>query len=483
MTQSDWAQISFGLAESLRFDKSRIQPPPVIPPNNTESFDRRVLPIVCCLYVLSYLDRGNIGNAKTAGAQDALGLSSSQWAWVLNSFYIAYILFEWTTMFWKIFPAHIYVAILCLGWGGVAMSSGAARNMTQLIVTRIFLGIFEATFGAGAPYFLSCIYKRSELGFRMSILLGMSPLANTFASSLAYGITHIRGSLEPWRLLFIIEGAPTVLFAPIVYFCLIDSPSTAKFLTEEEKTFAVERLQVRDNTSKGAVSWKQIMAGMLDYKNYIHAIMHFCCNFSFAALSNFLPTIVKSMGYDSITAQGLTAPAYFAAFLLCILAAFASDKYGNRGFIVAGFAAMGAAGYGLLAGVQDMEKTGPRYLGVWFAACGIFPALAINITWLLNNQGGDSKKGAGLAISLTLGQCSSLISSTVFPSEDAPFFTTGCAIGCGMSGIIVVLSLGMHFALTRENRRKDEMYGPVDPNVEVDVSEEGDYHRNFRYFT
>ncbi|KAL5315964.1 hypothetical protein ACEPPN_016838 [Leptodophora sp. 'Broadleaf-Isolate-01'] len=41
-------------------------------------FDKRVLPIVCCLYVLSYLDRGNIGNAKTAGAQAALGLDSAQ---------------------------------------------------------------------------------------------------------------------------------------------------------------------------------------------------------------------------------------------------------------------------------------------------------------------------------------------------------------------------------------------------------------------
>ncbi|OJJ05557.1 hypothetical protein ASPVEDRAFT_174611 [Aspergillus versicolor CBS 583.65] len=448
-----------------------------------QAFDCRVLPIVCCLYVLSYLDRGNIGNARTAGAQDALGLSSSQWAWVLNAFYIAYILFEWTTMFWKIFPAHIYVATLCIGWGAAAMSSGAARNMAGLVVSRVFLGIFEATFGAGAPYFLSCIYKREELGFRMSILLGMSPLANTFASSLAYGITHIRGSLEPWRLLFIIEGAPTVLFAPVVYFFLIDSPSTARFLTEEERTFAVERLQVRDTALSQAVNWKQIIAGMLDYKNYVHAIIHFFCNFSFAALSNFLPTIVDSMGYDSVTAQGLTAPAYFGAFLLCILAAFVSDRYGSRGFIVAGFAAMGATGYGLLAGIQDMEKTGLRYLGVWLAACGIFPALAINITWLLNNQGGDSKKGAGLAISLILGQCSSLISSTVFPSEHAPFFTTGCAIGCGMSSAIVVLALIMYFALSRENKRKDELYGPVDAHVEVDVSEEGDYTRNFRYFT
>jgi hypothetical protein len=72
------------------------------------------MPVVCCLYVLSYLDRGNIGNAKTAGAQEALNLSSDDWSWVLNSFYIAYILFEWTTMLWKIFPAHIYVSILCV---------------------------------------------------------------------------------------------------------------------------------------------------------------------------------------------------------------------------------------------------------------------------------------------------------------------------------------------------------------------------------
>src|SRR6478752_723448 len=92
------------------------------------------------------------------------------------------------------------------------MCSGAVHNMTQLIVTRIFLGIFEATFGAGAPFFLSCIYKRSELGLRMSILLGMSPLANTFASSLAYGITHITGSLEPWRWLFIIGKSNSLCF-------------------------------------------------------------------------------------------------------------------------------------------------------------------------------------------------------------------------------------------------------------------------------
>ncbi|EXM07361.1 hypothetical protein NOF04DRAFT_15671 [Fusarium oxysporum II5] len=446
------------------------------------AFDRRVMPVVCCLYVLSYLDRGNIGNAKTAGAQEALNLSSDDWSWVLNSFYIAYILFEWTTMLWKIFPAHIYVSILCVCWGTAAMCSGAVHNMTQLIVTRIFLGIFEATFGAGAPFFLSCLYKRRELGLRMSILLGMSPLANTFASSLAYGITHIKGSLAPWRLLFIIEGAPTIAFAPVVYFFLIDSPATAKFLTEEERYFAVQRVQGPDGVKKN-VNWRQIMAGILDYKNYVHSIIHFCCNFSFAALSNFLPTIVSAMGYSSINAQGLTAPAYFTAFLLCMGAAFFSDRCGNRGFVVAGFAAMATVGYGLLAGIQDIHRPGPRYAGVWLAACGIFPALCINITWLLNNQGRDSKKGAGLAITLIIGQCSSLLSSYMFPKEDAPFFVKGCAIGCGMSGAIVILALFMHFALERENMRNEKLYGPLDNDAEVDDADDGEQGKNFRYLT
>ena len=69
---------------------------------------------MCILYILSYLDRGNIGNAKTAGLDTSLGLDDSQWAWVLYSFYICYVLFEWMTVFWKILPAHIYISVLCV---------------------------------------------------------------------------------------------------------------------------------------------------------------------------------------------------------------------------------------------------------------------------------------------------------------------------------------------------------------------------------
>ncbi|KAF9634117.1 hypothetical protein BFW01_g5012 [Lasiodiplodia theobromae] len=443
----------------------------------------RVLPIVCTLYVLSYLDRGNIGNAKAAGADKDLGLDSKQWSWVLNAFYISYVLMEWTTMLWKILPAHIFVACMCTCWGIAAMCTGATHNIAGIVVCRCLLGIFEAVFGAGAPYFLTLFYQRRELGFRMSLLLGMSPLANTFASSLAYGITHIRNSIEPWRLLLLIEGAPTVLFAPIVFFFLPDSPGTARFLTPAQQTQAVERLQTVDRTAKTAVKWSQITAGLTDYQPYVHTLIHFCCNYSFAALSNFLPTIVRDMGYSSVDAQGLTAPAYFVAFLCCVAAAYASDRFGHRGYIVAGAAAVGAAGYLVLALVRDEAKTDVRYAGIWLAACGVFPALCINVTWLLNNQGGDSKRGAGLALLTTLGQCSSFLSSVVFPESDGPFYVKGCAIGAGFTGLIVVLALGLHFKLEHENRRRDRLYGRVEADARVDVTVGGDKGRGFRYLT
>ncbi|RSM20164.1 hypothetical protein CDV31_000959 [Fusarium ambrosium] len=446
-------------------------------------FDRHVMPLVCVLYVLSYLDRGNIGNAKTAGAQDDLGLSDSQWAWVLNSFYICYTLFEWTTLLWKLLPAHLYISILCLLWGIVATCTGVVKNMAGLCACRAALGILEAAFGAGAPYYLSLFYQRRELGLRVSILIGMSPLANCFAASLAYGISQINASLEPWRLILLLEGAPAIIVAPFVYFFLADSAQEAKFLNEDEKEAATARLGTKDTTEKTKLNWKQVTAGLSDYQPYVHALIHFCCNYSFAGLANFLPTIVQALGYSSIKAQGLTAPPYAAAFILCIAAAFFSDKFGHRGFVIAGCSAMAGVGYLLLAIVEDTNRMNIRYLGIWFAVMGVFPSLTLNITWLLNNQGGETKRGIGIAVIAILGQCSSFLSSAMYPKKDAPFFVRGCAIGCALTFMITILSLGLHFKLDHENRKRDREFGPVEDHEQLDVTLMGDKHPKFRYLT
>ena len=108
----------------------------------------------------------------------------------------------------------------------------------------------------------------------------------------------------------------------------------------------------------------------------------------------------------------------------------------------------------------------------------------MQITWLLNNNSSDSKRGAGLAILAIFGQCSSFLSSAVFPKANAPFFVKGCAIGCGFTGSIVILSLALHFRLASINRAKDQMYGKIvegEEKEQMDVTDLGDNHPRFRY--
>ena len=90
-----------------------------------KKFDRRLVLFVALLYMLSFLDRssmsfsspkGNqlaniqsdIGNARIAGMEEDLNLSSYQYEWLLRAFYLSYILFEWMTLLWKVIPPHIY---------------------------------------------------------------------------------------------------------------------------------------------------------------------------------------------------------------------------------------------------------------------------------------------------------------------------------------------------------------------------------------
>jgi len=64
-----------------------------------------------------------------------------------------------------------------------------------------------------------------------------------------------------------------------------------------------------------------------------------------------------------------------------------------------------------------------------------------------------------------------------------PYYTKGCAIGCGFTGAIVLLSLGLYFALRASNSKKDEKYGKITEDVDIDVTDLGDSHPQFRYLT
>lgn len=130
------------------------------------------------------------------------------------------------------------------------------------------------------------------------MFLSAAPLATTFSGALAYGITSGNSRLANWRLLFLVEGLPTICMVPVAYFFLPDTPEKARFLTEEERAVARSRgvRQVGEKVRVGGIVWKEVGAALLDVKCWFTALMYFSCNLSF--FSSFVRLRTRSGGCD-----------------------------------------------------------------------------------------------------------------------------------------------------------------------------------------
>ena len=158
--------------------------------------------------------------------------------------------------------------------GIMATCQAAAQNWQGMMALRFLMGIFEAGFGPGVPYLLSFFYRRHELGLRCGLFVSAAPLASTFAGALAYGITSGHPLLRSWRLLFLVEGVPTLIGAVFAWFFLPDGPSSARFLTEEEKDVARSRSLRRSGETDrgGGIVWKELFMTLLDAKPWLTAV-------------------------------------------------------------------------------------------------------------------------------------------------------------------------------------------------------------------
>ncbi|KAL1892502.1 hypothetical protein Sste5346_007012 [Sporothrix stenoceras] len=418
--------------------------------------DSVLVTLVFVCYLLGFLDRSNIGNAQTAGMGKDLGFDDAQYQWLLTIFYIPYIIFEWAAIFWKILPPHIWAGVTVLVWGIASTLQAAAFNWAGLMACRWFLAMAEAAFSPGVPYLLSFFYKRNELGFRCGIFLSAAPLATTFAGALAYGITSGHSSLANWRLLFLVEGLPTIIMAVVVFFTMPDSPDTARFLTEEEREVARARtvLQTgqegKERLGMGGINLRAILETFRQPQTLVLPLMYFSCNVSFASLPVFLPAILTTMGFTSIDAQGLTAPPYFLSFLVCIATTYLADRVRQRGLIIAALSIMGGIGYILLATVRTVAV---RYLGVFLAAAGVFPAIANILPWVLNNQGTDTKRGVGIAMLNIIGQCGPILGTRVFPVKEQPYYEKGMSICAAFMFFNALLALSLRQYFVIQNRK------------------------------
>ncbi|KAI6352750.1 hypothetical protein MCOR25_009318 [Pyricularia grisea] len=433
-------------------------------------FDRNLVVFIALMYMLAFLDRSNIGNARIAGMDVDLQTSPPRdywYTWAIQAFYVTYIGFEWMSLLWHVIPPHVYASLLVLSWGVVASLQAVAPSYPFLISLRALLGMGEAGF-TGIPLYLCMFFKRDELAFRTAIFVSAAPLATSFASTLAWLILKLgeAGPITPWRLLFLAEGFPSAIVAVIAWRIVPDSPHTASYLTSREKKIARLRLPnqhqspTRTTNTGHGVNLREALAVCIDPIAIIPALMLFLTNMAYSSLPVFLPTILEeSMGHDRLGAQALSAPPYLVSFFFVLATAKLSDSVRSRSAFLVPFALTSALGYTTLAVSEHLLRLEPasalRYLAVYPAAVGFFCVVVLTVVWNVNNQPSRSRRGAVFAMMQTVGQCGPLLGARLYPRSQSPFYTQGMAVCAAAMLGVAGLALVLRWVLVRRNRALD----------------------------
>ncbi|KAF7894263.1 hypothetical protein EAF00_007777 [Botryotinia globosa] len=447
--------------------------------------DLYLIPWLCILYLLAFLDRTNIGNAKIDGLQkDLHKMSTGRYNATLSIFFVSYSIFEpLTNVLLKRLRPSIFIPIIMTIWGVAMLSMGYVKNWSGLMAARWFLGMAEAGLYPGVNYFLSCWYKRDEFGVRAAIFFSAAAFSGSFGGLLAAAITNLDGlgGRPGWAWIFIIEGVITVGFGLLSFFFVHDFPDTATFLSEQDRARVIRRLKMDKQSSAEHEEFKMeyFWAAVKDYKMWLGMITYMGADMPLYAFSLFLPTIVAEMGYKTTRAQLLSVPPYACAAVLTIVVGLAADRTKRRGIFNICTSLIGVIGFGLLLGSQNPHI---KYTGTFLGALGIYPCIANTISWVSNNTEGVYKRGIVLGFVIGWGNLNGIVSSNIY--FKGPKFTVGHATV--MAYMIVCLfggSVAMHLLLRRENAarlagKRDHLVAGM---TEKEAEKLGDNRPDFLY--
>ncbi|KAJ5793938.1 hypothetical protein N7457_000537 [Penicillium paradoxum] len=432
------------------------------------------------LYLILYVDCCNLRNAYPAGMGQEWGFTSDRFGWKIMLVYIAYIAINWHMLLKKIIPLPLWVAGITFGWGTCIMIDAVAGRSASLQAIRCVMIIFRAGFAPGVALYLSFFYPRSEMGFRYALFISCSANANGFASALANQIAHATISIVSFKLVVLIVSIHAFAIPPLVSALFPTGPGKCCFLTlEENEIVRLRALSARGYEKKGKLNMNDISAALWDYKNYVQGVILLCLNFTFRALPAFLPTVIEDMGYSTTQAKGLSITPYLLAYCICPLASFASDRVGNRSNFVSILSILGGVGYLIQALVK---AEGVRYYACFLICGGVFPSMVLIFTWVTDNGGSASKRGAGLVILSMLGQLGSIAGGRFFPKEEGPLYVKGMGISAGLLFFAAVLAQVLGSLLRRENVRRNAVHGFEDGNRKDNIAiDSRDDYPSFRF--
>ncbi|EXJ95545.1 hypothetical protein A1O1_00667 [Capronia coronata CBS 617.96] len=446
--------------------------------------DLYIIPPTMLLYLFSFLDRVNIGNARLYGMEEDLGLHGSQYQTAVSLLFVTYVLAETPSnlVLKKLRPSR-WMAFITTSWGIIATLTGLVQNYGGLIVCRLLLGAVEAGLFPGMTIYLTLFYTKKELALRVGYLFVSAALAGSVGGLLAYGIGFMDGvdGQKGWRWIMIIEGLPSFVLGIAVYFWLADDPETAYYLTNGEKELMLirKRRQVGHTSSADLLHKEDVIKAFKDWRIWMFAVGQFGVDTMLYGYSTFLPTIIKGLGkWSTAQTQALTVPCYALGAITYLVVARLSDRFQRRALAAVTFAFVSIIGYIIL---MTPVSAGVHFFACFLVSMGLYVAVGIPLAWLPSNLPRYGKRTTASGIQLTVGNAAGISAPFLYKTTDAPRYIRGHAVSLAMVAMAAVIYAGMSVYFIARNKKRQA--GKEDERMvgktEEAIAEMGDENPRF----
>src|SRR5713226_2045315 len=256
----------------------------------------RIIPYVLLLYVISFLDRINIGFAALTMNKE-LAITSQQFGLVAGIFFFGYFLFEIPSnlLLHKI-GARIWIARILITWGILATLTGFVHSVHQLYVVRFLLGLAEAGYFPGIALYLTYWFRQRDQAQAIALFLAGIPITSILGAPVSgFILDHAHWlSLSSWRWLLILEGIPAVVGGVLTYFLLPSRPAEAKFLSKKEKDW-IEAELASEEREKLANHKISALQALMNRRIWHLGLIGFTLNTGMYTLNFWMPKLVKSL--------------------------------------------------------------------------------------------------------------------------------------------------------------------------------------------
>ncbi len=313
----------------------------------------RLVPFICLLYFVAFIDRVNIGFAALTMNKD-LGFSSTVFGFGAGVFFFGYFLFEVpSNVALDKVGARLWIARVMITWGFCSGAFAFIKGETSFYVLRFLLGAAEAGFFPGIILYLTHWFPVRHRAGVVSLFMAAAPVSVMLGSplsSVTLGLDGILG-LRGWQWMFIVEAVPAVLLGIVVLFYMTDRPEEATWLANDERAWLVAEMD-RERARKQPSAKHGLMSGIADIRILALALIYFGTSAGLYTLGIWAPQIIKSFGLSTLEVGLLNAVPPTVAVVAMILWARHSDKTNERRWHVV-IACLAAAAGLVLAGAAS----------------------------------------------------------------------------------------------------------------------------------